>query len=32
GDIEPKPNARPVDALRSHQAREVVRRAQAMGY
>ena len=25
-------NARPVDALHSHQAREVVRRAQAMGY
>ena len=25
-------NARPVDALRSHQAREVVRRAQAMAY
>ncbi|GAT09119.1 DNA-binding protein [Mycolicibacterium novocastrense] len=26
------PNARPVDALHSHQAREVVRRAQAMAY
>jgi hypothetical protein len=25
-------NARPVDALHAHQAREVVRRAQAMGY
>ena len=25
-------NARPVDALHSHQAREVVRRAQAMAY
>lgn len=25
-------NARPVDALRAHQAREVVRRAQAMAY
>ena len=25
-------NARPVDALRSHQAREVLRRAQAMAY
>jgi hypothetical protein len=25
-------NARPVDALHSHQAREVLRRAQAMGY
>jgi hypothetical protein len=29
---EPVPNARPVDALHSHQAREVVRRAQAMAY
>ena len=29
---EPQPNARPVDALHSHQAREVVRRAQAMAY
>lgn len=27
-----QPNARPVDALRSHQAREVIRRAQAMAY
>lgn len=25
-------NARPVDALHAHQAREVVRRAQAMAY
>jgi hypothetical protein len=25
-------NARPVDALHAHQAREIVRRAQAMGY
>lgn len=32
GSTEPQPNARPVDALRSHQAREVVRRAQAMAY
>ena len=32
GTTEPRPNARPVDALHSHQAREVVRRAQAMGY
>jgi hypothetical protein len=32
GDTEAKPNARPVDALHSHQAREVVRRAQAMAY
>ena len=32
GSVEPQPNARPVDALRSHQAREVVRRAQAMAY
>jgi len=29
---ERQANARPVDALHSHQAREVVRRAQAMGY
>ena len=29
---EPVTNARPVDALHSHQAREVVRRAQAMAY
>lgn len=26
------PNARPIDALHSHQAREVLRRAQAMAY
>jgi hypothetical protein len=26
------PNARPVDALHAHQAREVLRRAQAMAY
>jgi hypothetical protein len=32
GDREPVSNARPVDALHSHQAREVVRRAQAMAY
>ena len=32
GAIEPVPNARPVDALHSHQAREVIRRAQALGY
>lgn len=32
GSNEPCPNARPVDALHSHQAREVVRRAQAMAY
>jgi hypothetical protein len=32
GAVERQPNARPVDALRSHQAREVVRRAQAMAY
>jgi hypothetical protein len=32
GAPEPKANARPVDALHSHQAREVVRRAQAMAY
>jgi hypothetical protein len=30
GATEQQPNARPVDALHSHQAREVVRRAQAM--
>jgi len=29
---EPITNARPVDALHSHQAREVLRRAQAMAY
>ena len=32
GSAERTPNARPVDALHSHQAREVVRRAQAMAY
>ena len=32
GVREPIPNARPVDALHSHQAREVLRRAQAMAY
>jgi hypothetical protein len=32
GSTEHQPNARPVDALHSHQAREVVRRAQAMAY
>jgi hypothetical protein len=32
GSTEQRPNARPVDALHSHQAREVVRRAQAMAY
>jgi hypothetical protein len=32
GSLEPLPNARPVEALHSHQAREVVRRAQAMAY
>lgn len=32
GSTERQANARPVDALRSHQAREVVRRAQAMAY
>jgi hypothetical protein len=32
GANEPQANARPVDALHSHQAREVVRRAQAMAY
>jgi hypothetical protein len=32
GASEPQPNARPVDALHSHQAREVIRRAQAMAY
>ncbi|MGB3483219.1 MAG: Rv2175c family DNA-binding protein [Mycobacterium sp.] len=32
GDRETVPNARPADALHAHQAREVVRRAQAMGY
>lgn len=32
GTKEATGNARPVDALHSHQAREIVRRAQAMGY
>lgn len=32
GSAERTPNARPVDALHSHQAREVLRRAQAMAY
>jgi hypothetical protein len=32
GTGDPQTNARPVDALHSHQAREVVRRAQAMAY
>jgi hypothetical protein len=32
GATERIPNARPVDALHSHQAREVIRRAQALGY
>jgi hypothetical protein len=32
GSVETQPNARPVDALHSHQAREVLRRAQAMAY
>ncbi|WKG01293.1 Rv2175c family DNA-binding protein [Mycolicibacterium sp. HK-90] len=32
GSTERMSNARPVDALHSHQAREVVRRAQALGY
>ncbi|ADT98951.1 MULTISPECIES: Rv2175c family DNA-binding protein [Mycolicibacterium] len=32
GAGEEQANARPVDALHSHQAREVVRRAQAMAY
>ena len=32
GSTDRQENARPVDALRSHQAREVVRRAQAMAY
>jgi hypothetical protein len=32
GVRDPIGNARPVDALHAHQAREVVRRAQAMGY
>ena len=32
GVREVVPNARPIDALHSHQAREVLRRAQAMAY
>lgn len=32
GAAEPVANARPVDALHAHQAREVMRRAQAMAY
>lgn len=32
GTTDKQTNARPVDALHSHQAREVVRRAQAMAY
>lgn len=32
GVRKPTPNARPVDALHAHQAREVLRRAQAMAY
>jgi hypothetical protein len=32
GSREALTNARPVDALHAHQAREIVRRAQAMGY
>lgn len=32
GVREPISNARPVDALHAHQAREIVRRAQAMAY
>ena len=32
GSTEKVVNARPVDALHSHQAREVIRRAQALGY
>ncbi|MCT7660192.1 Rv2175c family DNA-binding protein [Mycobacterium deserti] len=32
GASDQQANARPVDALHSHQAREVVRRAQAMAY
>ncbi len=32
GSTEQQANARPVDALHSHQAREVVRRAQALAY
>jgi hypothetical protein len=32
GGGTPVPNGRPVDALHSHQAREILRRAQAMAY
>ena len=32
GAQDPLPNARPIDALHAHQAREVLRRAQAMAY
>lgn len=32
GSVDRQDNARPIDALHSHQAREVVRRAQAMAY
>lgn len=32
GSTDRRPNGRPVDALHSHQAREVVRRAQALAY
>lgn len=32
GNRDSVPNARPVDALHAHQAREVVRRAQAMSF
>ena len=32
GSTEQRANARPVDALHAHQAREVVRRAQALAY
>lgn len=32
GSREHTENARPVDALKSHQAREIIRRAQAMAY
>lgn len=32
GEREATPNARPIDALHAHQAREVLRRAQAMAY
>ena len=32
GSREARANARPVDALHAHQAREVLRRAQAMAY